>query len=160
MNIDTTRQYCAICSAEVDMPVDTIDAMAMAPGEIGGALRASLSGSGAGWSPAEVLTHLADTEVVTGWRLRQILAEDEPTIQPYDQERWATALHYQKRDPTVALEAFGAARHANLEILRLLSDEEWERTYVQPEYGRQTLRTKIRHISDHDLAHLRQIRGG
>ncbi len=176
MNIDTTRQYCAICSAEVDMPVDTIDAMAMAPGEIGGALRASLSGSGAGWShgalraslsgsgagwsPAEVLTHLADTEVVTGWRLRQILAEDEPTIQPYDQERWATALHYQKRDPTVALEAFGAARHANLEILRLLSDEEWERAYVQPEYGRQTLRAKIRHISDHDLAHLRQIRGG
>src|SRR6266540_3882193 len=159
MSIDTTRQYCPICSAEIEVPVDIIAAMTAAPGLIAKAVRAAPRSGGDRWSPAEVAAHLADTEVVSGWRLRQILAEDEPAIQPYDQERWATALHYQKRDPTVALEAFGAARHANLEILRLLSDEEWERTYVQPEYGRQTLRTKIRHISDHDLAHLRQIRG-
>jgi hypothetical protein len=106
-----------------------------------------------------VAAHLADTEVVTGWRLREILSEDEPTIQPYDQEKWAAALRYKQRDPDLALEAFAAARRANLELLRLLSDEEWERTCVQPEYGRQTLRTRIRHKSDHDIAHLRQIRG-
>ena len=96
---------------------------------------------------------------MTGWRVRQILAVDEPEIQPYDQDAWVAALHYDRRDLTVALEAFAAARHANLEILRLLSDAEWERAYRHAQYGRLTLREKVRHISDHDLAHLRQIRG-
>ncbi len=159
MSVATVPSYCPICATEVDMPVDTIAAMSAAPGLIADAVREA-PGAAAGWSPAEVATHLADTEVVTGWRLRQILAEDTPTLQPYDQEKWAAALRYQQRDPDLALESFAAARRANLEILRLLSDEEWERAYIQPEYGRQTLRTKIRHMSDHDLAHLRQIHGG
>jgi DinB superfamily len=80
-------------------------------------------------------------------------------IQPYDQDAWAEALHYDKRDLTLALGAFAAARRANLEILRLLSEAEWERAYRHAEYGRLTLRQKIQHIADHDLAHLRQIRG-
>jgi len=159
MSTETVRSYCPICVTEVDMPVDIIAGMSAAPELIADAVRVAPSGA-AGWSPAEVATHLADTEIVTGWRLRQILAEDTPTIQPYDQEKWAAALRYQQRDPALALESFAAARRANLELLRLLSDAEWDRAYVQPEYGRQTLRIKIQHISDHDLAHLRQIRGG
>ncbi len=158
MNMETTCRYCPICATEVDAPVDTMMALAAEPGLIAEAVRAAPSQAGAGWSPPEVAAHLADTEVVTGWRLRQILAEGEPTIQPYDQERWAEALHYEQRDPDLALEAFAVARRANLEILRLLSEQEWERSYIQPEYGRQTLRTLIRHKSDHDLAHLRQVR--
>ena len=160
MTTETAPEYCVICSAEVDMPVDTLGSMAAAPQRIAEAVRASSSSGGQGWSPAEVAAHLADTEVVTGWRLRQTLAEDEPTIQPYDQEKWATALHYDKRDIDLALEAFASARRANLELLRLLSGDDWERAYRHLEYGRLTLRQKIRHISDHDLAHLRQIRGG
>lgn len=159
MNIETTSRYCPICATEVDTPVDTMVALAAAPGLIAEAVRAAPREARAGWPPAEVAAHLADTEVVTGWRLRQILAEGEPTIQPYDQERWAEALHYEQRDPDLALEAFDVARRANLEVLGLLSEQEWERSYVQPEYGRQTLRTKFRHMSDHDLAHLRQVRG-
>jgi DinB superfamily len=103
---------------------------------------------------------MADTEVVAGWRLRQILAENEPTIQPYDQDKWAAELHYGERDTGLALQAFDSARQANLELLRLLSDEDWERAYTHGEYGRLTLRIKVRHLSEHDLTHLRQIRGG
>lgn len=91
--------------------------------------------------------------------MRQTLAVDEPEIQPYDQDAWVEALHYDKRDLTLALEAFAAARRANLEILELLSEAEWDRGYRHPEYGRLTLRQKMQHISDHDLTHLRQISG-
>lgn len=160
MTQEIVLDFCPICGTEVDTPADTLTAMADAPEAIAQALRDAPAGVRDGWSPAEVATHLADTEVVTGWRIRQILAIDEPEIQPYDQDKWATALRYDERDANLSLEAFAAARRANLEILRLLSDEDWERVYVQPEYGRQTLRAKIRHISDHDLAHLRQIQGG
>jgi len=133
--------------------------MAIAPAMIAKALSEAGLAAAEGWSAGEVAVHLADTEVVTGWRIRQTLAEDTPELQPYDQEKWAAALHYRQRDATAALEAFSAARRANLEILRLLTDEDWERTYIQPEYGRMTLRALIRHKSDHDLAHLKQIRG-
>lgn len=160
MTTESMLDYCAICGAEVDTPVDTLTALAEAPEAIARAMRDAPAGEREGWSPAEVATHLADTEVVTGWRVRQILAEREPEIQPYDQEKWGAELHYNQRDLGIALESFAAARRANLEILRLPSDAEWERAFRHLEYGRLTLRQKIRHISDHDLAHLRQIQVG
>ena len=114
--------------------------------------------SGGGWSPSEVAAHLADTEVAFGWRLRQTLAEDEPGLEGFDQERWAAAMHYEKRDPEASLASYAAARAANLEILRMLDDAGWERTFLHSEFGRLTLRAFVQHVSDH-LAHLRQIRG-
>src|SRR4051794_41056135 len=41
------------------------------------------------WSPRQIFCHLADCEVVFAFRLRQTLAEDNPTIQPFDQDEWA-----------------------------------------------------------------------
>ncbi len=41
------------------------------------------------WSAAEIVSHLADCEIVFAFRLRQTLAEDNPTIQPFDQDKWA-----------------------------------------------------------------------
>lgn len=159
MATETRLEFCKICGAEVETAIDILVSLAEAPAAIAEAMREAPAGARDGWSPAEIATHLADTEVVTGWRMRQTLAVDEPDIQPYDQDAWAEALHYDKRDLTLSLDAFAAARRANLEILRLLSDAEWERAYRHEEYGRLTLRQKIQHISDHDLAHLRQIRG-
>jgi DinB superfamily len=156
---ETERAHCPICGTVTEMPVDTLAALAAGPELIAEAMRGGHPVSHTGWSPAEVAVHLADTEVVSGWRYRQILAEHEPTIQPYDQDKWATELHYDKRDIDLALEAFASARRANLELLQLLSEDDWERAYQHGEYGRLTLRQKVRHISDHDLAHLRQIRG-
>ncbi len=160
MTSNTERVYCPICGADVETPLDTLASLTEAPGVIAAALREAPASARQGWSPHEVATHLADTEVVTGWRVRQILAVDEPDIQPYDQDAWVAALHYSSRDLALALEAFAAARRANVEILRLLSEAEWARAYHHSEYGRLTLRQKLQHISDHDLAHLRQIRGG
>lgn len=159
MSIETIRQFCAICGHEVETPADTLTAMAEAPNSVAVALRTAPTAARQGWTPAEVATHLADTEVVGGWRIRQILAENEPDIQPYDQEKWVAALHYGERDANLSLEAFAVARRANLDILRLLSRNDWERAYLHEEYGRLTLRQKVQHLSDHDLAHLRQIRG-
>ena len=45
------------------------------------------------WSVAEILAHLADAEIVTGWRMRQILGAPGTPIQAYDQDSWAAAGH-------------------------------------------------------------------
>ena len=46
------------------------------------------------WSATEVVQHLADSELVLGFRMRMILTEDRPALQGYDQDRWAGTLRY------------------------------------------------------------------
>ncbi len=159
MTVETTRRHCPICESEVEMPADTVEGMAAAPKLIAEAVRATLGGAGEGWSASEIAAHLADIEVALGWRIRQVLSEDEPALQPFDQDDWAVALRYGERDVEVALNAYAAQRAANVEILAGLSEEGWERRFKHPEFGPASLRTLVRHISDHDLAHLTQIRG-
>ena len=43
------------------------------------------------WSVVEILAHLADSEVVCGWRLRAILGAPGSPIAAYDQNTWAVA---------------------------------------------------------------------
>ncbi|MCH7577631.1 MAG: DinB family protein [Chloroflexi bacterium] len=157
MTVETTRRHCPICESEVEMPVDTVEGMAAAPKLIAEAVRAASGGAGDGWSASEIAAHLADIEVALGWRLRQVLSADEPELQPFDQNDWAAALRYGERDVEVALKAYAAQRAANVEILAGLSEEGWERRFRHPEFGPASLRTLVRHISDHDLAHLTQI---
>src|SRR5437867_926939 len=62
------------------------------------------------WSAREIVQHLADSETVSGHRLRKLLAEEKPILHGYDQERYAIRLRYNERDLGPALEAFRAAR--------------------------------------------------
>ena len=51
------------------------------------------------WSIAEILAHLADSEIVTSWRIRAILTAPGTPIQAFDQDAWVIAGHYDRRDP-------------------------------------------------------------
>ena len=159
MGIGVTKRRCEMCGAEAEMPVDTLGALAAAPRLIAGAVESAPQKRGQGWSPEEVAAHLADNEVAFGWRLRQAISDDEPEVQGFDQDRWAAALRYAKRDVGLSLNAFAAARAANVELLRMLDETGWERRFRHPEFGRKTLRVLAEHISHHDLLHLRQIQG-
>ena len=156
---DMITAHCPICGGDVQRPRDTVAGMASAPDAIAAAVRASGPGPAAGWSPAEVAAHLADVEIGLAWRLRQTLAEDEPEIQPFDQDAWAAATRYPERDAEASLHAFAAVRAINVEIMRRMTEVEWARRFRHREFGYLPIRTLIEHISDHDLAHLRQIRG-
>ena len=159
MQVEITKRRCEMCGAEAEMPVDTLGALAAAPRLIAGAVESAPKRRGQGWSPAEVAAHLADNEVAFGWRLRQAMGDDEPEVQSFDQDRWAAALRYAKRDVSLSLSAYAAARAANVELLRMLDATGWERGFRHPEFGRRTLRVLAEHISHHDLLHLRQIQG-
>jgi DinB superfamily len=56
------------------------------------------------WSVAEILAHLADTEIVVGWRIRSILGAPGTAIQAFDQDAWAAAGNYAKRDPRKSID--------------------------------------------------------
>jgi len=65
------------------------------------------------WSAAEILAHLADVEIVVGWRMRSILGAPGTPIQAFDQDAWVKAGHYEKRDPRKCLAQHRVAREAN-----------------------------------------------
>jgi hypothetical protein len=109
------------------------------------------------WSTNEVLQHLADSELVFGWRIRLVLAHDRPAITGYDQDRWADRLRYADADPGEAIERFAVLRRANLRLLERASDEDLKRVGVHAERGEESLAHIIRLYAGHDLLHLRQI---
>src|SRR5215472_5375323 len=67
---------------------------------------------------AEILAHLAETEIVAAWRLRPILGNNGARIQPYDQNVWAETFDYIHRDSKESLGVFRVVRAGNLALLK------------------------------------------
>ena len=109
------------------------------------------------WSAGEILAHLADCEIVTGWRMRQILGVPGTPIQPFDQDTWAAAGHYEKRDARKSLEQFRAAREGNLALLKSLTPDQWKHHGMHAERGVETIEHIVRMMAGHDLNHLGQV---
>jgi uncharacterized damage-inducible protein DinB len=107
------------------------------------------------WSPAEIVCHLADCELVFGFRLRQTLAEDGPTVQPFDQDKWSAT--YPGIAAGHALEVFAALRGWNLRLLEAALPEAAERPTHHPERGTMTFQTIVETMAGHDLNHLGQL---
>ncbi|MGH9162045.1 MAG: DinB family protein [Vicinamibacteraceae bacterium] len=109
------------------------------------------------WSIVEILAHLADCEVVTGWRLRSILASSGTALQPFDQNRWADVFTYEQISPDDSLELFDANRRGNLRLLRSVDPALHENFGIHEERGRESVPHLIRLYAGHDLNHLRQV---
>jgi len=107
------------------------------------------------WSAGEIVAHLADCELVFGFRLRQTLAEDNPTVQPFDQDKWSAT--YKGIEPGVAFAAFEAFRRWNLRLLEVSMPTAAERKVTHPERGTMTFQTIVETMAGHDRNHLGQL---
>ena len=120
-----------------------------------GPKKAAVSPAPGKWSPAEIVCHLADCELVFAFRLRQTLAEDAPTVQPFDQEKWAAA--YPGISAKEALAAFSAFRSWNLRLIIAALPAASDRPVTHPERGTMTFLTMVETMAGHDLNHLAQL---
>jgi uncharacterized damage-inducible protein DinB len=109
------------------------------------------------WSIVAVLQHLADSELVWGYRLRMVLAEDRPELTGYDQDRWAARLGYAHAARDAALGMFRVLRGANLQLLEAASEPDLDRVGVHAERGEESVRHMMRLYAGHDLVHRNQI---
>lgn len=109
------------------------------------------------WSAAEILAHLADCEVVFGYRYRAIAGQPGTTIQGFDQDAWAAGLDYAHRPARASLDTFLAVRRINLALLRALRPEQWKFTGNHVERGPESLATVAGMVAGHDLNHLLQL---
>jgi uncharacterized damage-inducible protein DinB len=109
------------------------------------------------WSIAEILAHLADAELVVGWRLRSILGSDGVAIQAFDQEAWAKAFGYVDRDADESLRAFKLLRELNLALLKSVPRKLWENHGMHAERGKETVAHLVTLYAGHDVNHIRQV---
>jgi uncharacterized damage-inducible protein DinB len=109
------------------------------------------------WSVAEILAHLADVEIVIGWRMRSILGDPGTPVQAYDQNAWVTSGHYEKRDPGKSIELQRVVREANLALLKSLSPDQWKHFGQHAERGQESIEHIVRMVAGHDINHIRQI---
>ena len=109
------------------------------------------------WSIRQVVRHLADGEVVWGWRLRLVLAQDRPAITGYDQDAWADRLRYDQAPVDEALEEFSALRRTHLRLVSAATAADLERFGVHAERGEESVAHMMKMYAGHDLLHLRQI---
>jgi DinB superfamily len=111
------------------------------------------------WSITEIISHLADCEIVFSFRLRQTLAavpdQPHPIIQPFDQDLWAKRYPAYHLEPALAL--FSATRAWNLLFLATITPEERHLPTTHPERGTMTLWTIVETMAGHDINHLQQL---
>lgn len=110
------------------------------------------------WSILEIVAHLAEDELVTSWRYRQMLESPGCELRGFDQDLWAAYGHYREWNITEAFSMFRLLRVANLRFLAHLTEEQWQCFGIHAERGRITVLDLARHMAGHDANHLAQIR--
>jgi uncharacterized damage-inducible protein DinB len=110
------------------------------------------------WCILEILAHLADVEIIYGYRLRQILADKNPQIGPIDQDDWTNHLGYMETSAPESVAQHALLRRSNLRLLRRIKPADLERSAFHPELnGPFRLADLLERMVKHDPNHLEQI---
>ncbi|MFN8647878.1 MAG: DinB family protein [Gemmatimonadales bacterium] len=109
------------------------------------------------WSVHEVVVHCADSETNAHMRVRYLLAEADPLIIGYDQDRWATALDYHAHPLPLALATIRAVRANTLPLLTRLTEADWRKAGRHTEHGAYGMAQWLKAYGEHLEVHARQI---
>jgi hypothetical protein len=146
-----------------DDPIDVLRATsAEIDGLIAGAPEAALNHSPAPgeWSPRDVLSHLADSDLVTGMRVRMIVTQERPILVGYDQAAWTSRFGGIDQSAAETIARWRTLRLANIRIYESLSPEELQRVGAHTERGEESVELTVRMHAGHDRMHLDQVRRG
>jgi hypothetical protein len=99
------------------------------------------------WAIIEVVAHLADTEQRALGRVRRMLAEDDPHLEPFDQEALAVQRRYLDLDLPEELARLEQLRREHLAVLEGLDGLAWERTGRHGEHGQMTVELYEMHVA-------------
>lgn len=109
------------------------------------------------WTANQILSHLADTELVYCYRFMKALAEEGALIVPFDQDRWVDQLGGATRPPQVSLAMIRGVRAMVRHLLVTASAEQLARITHHPERGDLTPLTLATSLASHASHHLDQL---
>lgn len=113
------------------------------------------------WSIQQVLLHLMDVDLIGSYRIKRILAEDNPAFDLFDEVAFSERLGYERQDAVAAGEVFRLNRLLMANMLRHLSGSDLERVGRHAEVGPvsvgQFVRLYVHHL-DHHMKFVREKR--
>ena len=112
-----------------------------------------------GWTVRQVVHHVPDSHLNSYVRFKLALTEDEPTIKPYAEDRWAELADSASTPIAVSLNLLESLHDRWVRLLGSLSNVEWRRTFRHPELGAMTLEKTLALYSWHGKHHVMHITG-
>jgi len=110
-----------------------------------------------GWTVRQVVHHLPDSHLNSYVRFKLALTEDEPTIKPYAEDRWAELADTKATPIEVSLTLLDSLHDRWVRLLRSLTAEDWKRTFRHPEMGVMTLDKTLALYAWHGRHHVTHI---
>ena len=110
-----------------------------------------------GWTPRQIVHHLADSHANAVIRMKLALTEDEPTIKPYDQAAWAELPDATGLPPGPSLALLDGLHVRWTALMASMSEEQWARTVVHPEIGTVPLTFFLQLYAWHGDHHVAQV---
>jgi len=105
------------------------------------------------WSIQQVVMHMCDSEQCYADRMKRVIAEENPILQAYDENRWAENLRYEDQDAQRAIELINLLRMQMAVILRRTPESAFTRAGQHTERGKVTLQnlleTSVKHLEHH-----------
>lgn len=114
-----------------------------------------------GWTVRQVIHHMPDSHANAYVRCKLALTEDDPTIKPYAEDRWAELADSKATPIEVSLTLLDSLHDRWVRLLRSLTPEEWKRTFRHPEVGPMTLEKTLALYAwhgKHHVAHVTELR--
>lgn len=112
------------------------------------------------WTIRQIVHHLADSHMNMWIRVKHILTQENPTIQPYNQNLWADSVDYKTADLNNSLMIFEGIQNRFSNLIKHLNESDFKRTYFHPEYNKQyELGEVIQLYAWHGIHHVSQIEG-
>jgi len=111
------------------------------------------------WTVRQVVHHLADAHLNAFVRMKLILTEDNPTLKPYDQEKWAETSDSVSMNIQSSLLILTGLHSRWCELMKTLTENDWSRTADHPETGKVSLDDLLKIYSEHGDKHLGHIKG-
>ena len=110
-----------------------------------------------GWTVRQVVHHVPDSHLNSYVRFKLALTEDEPTIKPYVEDRWAELPDTKATPIEISLALLESLHDRWLRLLRSLTPEDWKRTFRHPEMGPMTLEKTLALYAWHGRHHVAHI---
>jgi len=114
-----------------------------------------------GWTVRQLVHHVPDSHVNAYVRTRLALTEDNPTIKPYDQQKWAELADAKSFPIEPSLTMLDAIHERWVALLGSMKPADFSRAFVHPEHGPRTLDWMVAIYAwhgPHHVAHVTELR--
>jgi uncharacterized damage-inducible protein DinB len=110
-----------------------------------------------GWTVRQVVHHVPESHMHSYVRFKLAITEEEPTIKPYYEDRWALLDDANRAPIELSLNLLSALHERWVWFLRSLKEVDFQRTFRHPDLGTVSLDKNLALYAWHGRHHVAQI---